>query len=321
MKLESFIEKNYLRVYKYFIAGRAHKYFYKGAYPIPQKIVFYLCDKEVVHLGDTLWFEPIIRLLSKYYDIAICPMPLMRFYFIKLGYKVIAVNEIGDDSMLVTFRELMYKLRGYRNVLYLNFDYNLLAKNEKLIDSMVKSVAKFFKLQCKDFDMKYQKLIYGDNEINDALLKFNLNANSKYIIFSNYIDSWGRSTTLEMLRSYQLKLMDYAREFERKNPDIQFLYVGSKYDLSSNQTMENTDTFIDLRGKTEVPDLFLLGAMPQIVGYIGFDTFWLHLFNMYDKPGYILLKPGHTDKIDRLIINHVLVPYTDKNNTVSVIPA
>ena len=63
MKLESFIEKNYLRINKYLIAGPRQKYFYKGTRPLPEKIVFYLCNKQVIHLGDTLWFEPIIRFL------------------------------------------------------------------------------------------------------------------------------------------------------------------------------------------------------------------------------------------------------------------
>ncbi|MCC2625925.1 MAG: hypothetical protein K0R14_1798 [Burkholderiales bacterium] len=311
MKLKAFIEKNYLRINKYLIAGPRQKYYYKGRYPTSQKIVFYLCNKEVIHLGDTLWFEPIVRFLSQHYDVAVCPTPPMQFYFIKLGYKVINVDDITDDYMLVASRELMYKLRRYKNVLFLNFDYALLGPGEKLINNMVKSAAKFFNLSCEGFDMKYQKLKYDDVEKKNILTKFNLDANSKYMVFSNYIDSWGRSTTIEMLRVCQSKLIDRAREFKDKNPDIQLLYVGSKHDLRTNQIIGDIGDFIDLRGQTEVPDLFLLGAIPQVVGYMGFDTFWLHLFNMYNKPSYILLKPGHPAKIDQLIVEHVLVPYTN----------
>jgi hypothetical protein len=314
MRLDFLVEKIYYRFYKYVIAGKNHRCFYKGTEPKPQKIIFYLHDKKFVHLGDSLWFEPLIRFLSGYFPVSVYSITAMEFYFESLGHKIAGVTDMDESSLIIAPIELMYKLKHVKNALYLNFDYKLLVNNQKMIDSMIVAIAGFFNLPYDLIDGKYHALEYLDNELRQNLLNFNMVPDLKYVLFNDYIDSWGKYTTLAMLNNHRKILADYAKEFKSKNPEIKLVYVGSKADLTKDNNLLWQFIDIDLRGKTTIENLFMMAAVPQIIAYIGFDTFLLHLFNMYDKPSHILLKPGNLEKINQLLINGVLVPYVDKNN-------
>src|SRR3954469_20360763 len=114
MKFRTLIEKSYYRFYKYFIAGKDSQCFFKGRNHNPKQVIFYLADTKVVHLGDTLWFEPIARYLTGHFDVSIYPNPAMEFYFTKLGYNVVDINELYRDkleSIVIAPIELMFKLR------------------------------------------------------------------------------------------------------------------------------------------------------------------------------------------------------------------
>lgn len=313
MKFRAFIEKSYYQFYKYLIADKNSQCFYKGRIHNPKQVFFYLADKKIVHLGDTLWFEPIAKFLSGHFDVSIYPNPVMEFYFTKLGYKIAREGDIYTQSIVIAPIELMFKLRHLKNVLFLSFDYRSVASGGKLINSMIHAVARHFNLNSDLVDGKYCALEYTSAVIDENFKRFNLQQDEKYIIFNNYIDSWGKHTTLTMVNEYAHKLINYAKNHKAKNKNIKFIYTGSDMDKDRYDTLLDSLIDVDLRGKTTVEDLFLLVGARQIVGYIGFDTFLLHLFNMYDKPSHILLKPGRQDNINQIIEDAVLVPYFSNN--------
>src|SRR6185437_2925615 len=314
MKFRSFTQKSYYRFYKYFIAGKDSQCFYKGRSYNPKRVIFYLADKKVVHLGDTLWFEPIARFLSGHFDVSIYPNPAMEFYFTKLGFSVYSNKfsdrlNVDEQSIVIAPIELMFKLRHLENVLFLSFDYRSVASGGKLINSMINAVARHFNLNADLVDGKYRAPEYTSTQIDENFKKFNLLQDEKYIIFNNYIDSWGKHTTLAMVNEYANRLINYAKNYKDKNKNVKFIHTGSSKDKENDDTVLEGLTDIDLRGKTTAQDLFMLVGVPQVVEYIGFDTFLLHLFNMYDKPGHVLLRPGQPDEVNQKIKEAVLVPY------------
>src|SRR5579863_2507136 len=156
MKFRSLIEKSYYRFYKYFIAGKDSQCFYKGRIDTPKQVIFYLADKKIVHLGDTLWFEPIARFLSGHFDVSIYPNPAMELYFTKLGYKISSRLTTDEQAIVIAPIELMFKLRNLKNVLFLSFDYRSVTSGGKLINSMINAVARHFNLNSDLADGKYR---------------------------------------------------------------------------------------------------------------------------------------------------------------------
>ena len=60
-----------------------------------------------IHLGDQLFFEPSLRLISKEFDTYVRPTPDMTEYFIKSGIKVMTDEKIFDCDVIVTRVELL----------------------------------------------------------------------------------------------------------------------------------------------------------------------------------------------------------------------
>jgi ADP-heptose:LPS heptosyltransferase len=310
MRIKAITQKFYYRFYKYIIAGKDSQCFYKGNNNNPKQVIFYLADSKIVHLGDTLWFEPIARFLADYFAVAIYPNPPMEFYFTKLNYKIAHIEDLDKDfTMVIAPIELMFKLKHFKNVLFLSFDYRNVSPGKKLINSMINAVAGHFNLNSEGASGKYQKLGYTKAQIDESLKKSGLSQDEKYILFNNYIDSWGKHTTLDMVNVSVETLIKYAGNYKDKHKEVKFIHTGSKIDKNRDNKQLGNIIDIDLRGVTTVEDLFLLANAPQVIQYIGFDTFLMHLFNMYDKPSHILLKPGNSDKTNQIIKDEVLIPY------------
>jgi len=73
----------------------------------PRTIGFYLDKPLFIHLGDQLFFEPVVRLLMKDLDVYIRLAPEMTEYFVKSGAKVINDEKIFACDILVTRDELL----------------------------------------------------------------------------------------------------------------------------------------------------------------------------------------------------------------------
>ena len=279
------------------------------------RIVFFLNYPKSIHFGDTLWFEPIIRSFVKNYNnVFVYSSQHMQFYFKQLGYSVIEnESEISQNDILVTRIDLSYYLRG-KHTIFLDFSYEHIGV--KLIDYILNKLETCLKIKIDD--AKPLGISYSVTVLAKLFSKFNLNTNPKYIIFNNYMDSFDLQLNPEGFIQSREELNDFARQFKTKNPQYTFIYTGSQKDSESLPTLPDFID-VDLRGKTTIEELVMLVASDQIICYIGYDTFLLHAFNLYNKDSYIKLKPGYDANYNKQVKKFVAIPFSGANNITTFI--
>lgn len=302
-----FLERLYRFIFRKLYSHKVCVFNQKSDVLKQQRIVFYLNYPQAIHFGDTLWFEPVIRLFNDIYPrVYVYSSVAMSFYFRGLGYNIIEQEyQININDILITRTDLAYFLRK-RKVLYLNFSYTNL--RDKLINTILREINKYFVLSKEDAITKPQAPRISEAEKSDFLLKYNLFPGAQYIVFNDYTDSFDLQMNPQEFVVSRYALYDFVRQFKIKNPNYKIIYTGSERDLSN---LPATPEFIDvdLRGKTSLRELFILGALSQTMHYIGYDTFLMHLFNLYDKNSYIKLRPGYSVSYNAQVIKYVAIPY------------
>jgi len=300
--------------YKLFIRFNGiNKCFYKhGKIDKSKRIILYLDYLKFIHLGDTLWCEPVAGLFNASFNLAICCNSSMEFYFRRLGYNVIYKSLINQDDVLVARTELAYHLRG-KNVFWFNFNY--INVSEPIINAVLNNIA-----DCLNLKVDYAKpraLNFNSAEMKATSLKFGLDSNLKYAVFNNYIDSHKWRMTSAMIRKANNALRNFAEKY-KKETGVKLIHTGTSkeknQDLSSYGVAD-----LDLRGETSAEESFILVSMDNVVTYIGFDAFWLHLFNIYNKNSYIVLRPGFSGKWKNQVKNYVATPYIAGESKVTFI--
>jgi len=277
-----------------------------------KRIVLYLDYPKFIHLGDTLWCEPIARLIAENFNLAICCNYQMEFYFRRLGYTVISKTLIGRDDLLVARTELAYHLRN-KDVLWINFDYTKVF--QPVINVVLNNVAGYLGLNFRDAQPR--SLNFSPAEKNSVVLKFDRASGNKYAILNNYIDSHKFGMNRGEFFEADKAVWRFAEKY-KKDGGLKLVHVGTKRDKKQDPNhYEIID--LDLRGLTSVEDAFILASLDNVVNYIGFDAFWLHLFNIYNKDSYIKLKLGFPEKYNRQVRNYVTIPYFAGKNKVTFI--
>lgn len=297
------------------------------------RLVFYLNYPLFIHLGDTLWFEPIARLLQMKYTVVIYCNPSIEFYFRDLEYGVINCDQILSTDTIVTRAELAYHLRKLpNNILFIDFNYTQIKK--PLIEHALSKVITYLGLPIdSSYNMSHlakpQKIIFTQSEVDKFIEKVKLDLTKNYVIFNDYMDSHKWSMSKTVIRMARKKLFKYVfdfinnnvyYEYEQNNTQkinsLSIIYAGTLLDKKRdniNILTNNCDSMsiYDLRGQTSIREAFMLTFLVNIRYYIGFDTFWLHLFNLYDKECRIMLKPGFDDVYNTQVKQYVAVPYTE----------
>ena len=341
------------------------------------RVVFYLDNAKLIHFGDTLWFEPIIRLfqsnqLKNKYFVKVCCNEQIEFYFKQLGCEIVQKVEIGCDDILVTSTAMAYWLRKVENsILFINFNYANI--KEPLINHVIKGITRFYtensdQLQSanrrisnilqvskahfhglnRTSEAKPQAIGVSKEEVLDFIKKTNesnpnqetLDLRKNYIVFNDYIDSqkftMKKSSIFksrEKLTSETIKLVKANNERVLEDPTTTrvpisaIIYTGTKkdkdkdiynniFDVMMLKTKEDVIMpIIDLRGNTNIRDAFTIAAFNNVICYVGFDTFWLHLFNLYNKKCHVMLKPSFSHKYNNQVKNYVAVPYLSEPRT------
>lgn len=275
-------------------------------------ILFYFPNAEIMHLGDHLFFEPLMNLLKKDgYKIYILPSRQMEFYFKNLGYEIFS-RKINPD-LIITRTEFLRDLKNKKNILL--YDYLNIKLKEKLCVDIVEKVYSFLD-KTKKIDkenIKINYLILNKIILNEITCKFNLKKHEKYIIYNNYLDS-GRM--LNIFLNYEEKLEKKVMELKKKGYLV--LHLGSNKDKLNDKRIYN---FIDkdLRGKTTIEDLFYIVALDNIKINVGFDAFIMHLFFIKNKKNYIFLRNKITNKRKECIIKYFNPPYIIEEEKINYI--
>lgn len=300
--------------YKLFIKfNRINKCFYKHkAIDKSKRVVLYLDYPKFIHLGDTLWFEPIARLIAANFNLAICCNSQMEFYFRRLGYEVIDKSMINQDDLLITRTELAYHLRN-KDVLWINFNY--INVSQPIINVVLSNVADYLGLHLND--AKPRALNFSTAEKNSMALKFGMDSKYKYAVLNNYIDSHKLGMSHAGFREADKALWRFAEKY-KKDANVKLIHTGTARE-KDHDAADYPIADLDLRGSTSVEESFILASLDNVINYIGFDAFWLHLFNIYDKSSNVMLRPGFSGKWKKKVKNYVATPYITGENKVKFI--
>lgn len=297
--------------YKLFIRFNGiNKCFYKREkIEKSKRIILYLDYPKFIHLGDTLWCEPVAGLLNANFNLAICCNSPMGFYFRRLGYKVIDKSLIDQDDVLFARTELAYHLRD-KDVFWFNFNY--INVSQPIINLVLNNIADYLALKIND--AKPRTLNFSPVEIKSVALKFGINPLYKYAVFNNYIDSHKLGMNRTMIWKSNNALRLFAERYKRDS-GVKLIHTGTKKE-KNRDSINHGVADLDLRGETSIEESFVLASMDNLVAYIGFDAFWLHLFNIYNKSSYVVLRPGFSGKWKNQVKNYVAIPYIAGENKV-----
>jgi hypothetical protein len=261
-----------------------------------KKILLYFPDQEFMHFGDHLFFEPLAKFLKENgFIVKIMPIKAMEFYFINNGYDIGTDNDILDADLLITRVEMYNEAaRLKKNTLFIDITSSSI-KNF-LCQDIVNKIADFLSADAKNVYAKPSK-------INNYQGKIELNRDKEYVTFNNYIDS----AFYRVRKKHYKHLSDFCKHFAEIN-NLSVIHLGTKNDKEKDK---NYYDFIDLdlRGKTDVADLFYIASLDNVKFNISFDTFIMHIFFLNNKKSFILFRGRYTSKARNFVKRYILPPF------------
>lgn len=305
-KIYNLFEKQILK--KYLLKDNI--YFKKGEKEIRdvKTILFYFPFYEFMHFGDHFFFEPCLKLLeNEGYKVEILPIKKMESYFEKLNYKIGNTQNLEKYDLIITRPEFFSKVKKMRNsIIFIDIGYPLI--KEPICIDISKKILGVLGISNINEEVKPQFPHFNEN-----LEEFNIDKNKKYIIYNNYIDSGSFRVNKKKLD----KLDKFVKNFAQEN-GLGIIHMGTENDKKKdNRRYQFVE--IDLRGKTTVEELFSICYNNNIVGYVGFDNFFMHIFFILNKKNFILFRGRFLSVNREFIIKYVNPPFFYKNNVKSII--
>ncbi len=252
-----------------------------------KRVLFALNSREYMHLGDHLFFIPLIKtFIDSGYHVEVTATKPMLETFKMLNLNV-ATNQVKfeDYDLIISRFELIRRLK-YHKALLVHVSKNL---TKPICEQMLVEFSKYFKL--KDFTAPN----YGVFHNEKIAEKFKLPQNKKLLMFNLYCDA----SSYLITQAKKDILLNFVKEYAT-NPHYAILMVGSKHDKLFDKNVYDFD-FIDLRGITSVRDIFELVSLANVEYYIGFDAFVMHVFSLLKKRSFIVFRGRVTKKQDTML--------------------
>ncbi|RLA06488.1 MAG: hypothetical protein DRQ51_09270 [Gammaproteobacteria bacterium] len=271
-----------------------------------KKILFYLDDSDYMHLGDHLFFEPLIRELNNYFMIEVTPTSQMRDYFEFNKININTTPDFADFDLIITKVEFLnFFKKSKQQILFIDTTFNEI--NQPLCLSLINRVSGFLNINnTKDKTGKPSNFAIKNHKI-DCLL----NKNTNYIIFNNYVlsgwfrtDRWQKNKLISVVKKLKT---DYGHKI---------IHIGTKTD-KYNDTKKYDFVDIDLRGKTNISDMFYLFSKKNIIYNVSFDTFQMMVAFMSNKKSWVASRHRIINNNTIFIKKHVHLFF--KSNNVSLI--
>lgn len=301
LKLQSYFFEKY-KLNKYKISDNG--YFIKNNEKKIDKILIYLDNKYLAHIGDQIFFEPLMQILKKNnLNVNISVTKPLESYFLNLGYQVDRVPNFERYDLIISRSDFFYELHKKGNI----FLIKTTCLKERVCNVILNETINFLKIeQSNEIEIsKYMNINSKNNYIN----KIKNDIKSKYVIFSNYIDSGSMFSN----KKNNKKLEDFIKKYSKKS-NIKIIHVGTENDmLNDNKKYDFVN--IDLRGKTDIEDLFFLISLKNVEEYIGMDNFIMHLFFIYNKKTNICIRTKGSKKRKENIIKYVNPPINRKSES------
>ena len=239
-----------------------------------KRILFYFDSNEYMHLGDHLFFLPLINsFIASGYEVKVTPTAIMRPIFEKLNIPV-TYGALDNYDLIISRIEMVASLKRFRSLLV-----NVSNKLEMPIcDQLLSDFGKFFDLEPQ------ARIDYSVFKDDAVLIRLNLPTDKKIIVFNLYCDSSAyliNKTKKEMLIK---NIHKYTN-----NTEYELVLTGSTNDKNSDR-MRLDFNYIDIRGKTTILDVFALINCSNVYCYIGFDAFIMHVFSLLYKPSFVVFR-------------------------------
>lgn len=276
--------------------GRSHFvepncYFYhldKRELPHSKTILFELNNSEFIHLGDHLFFLPLIKSLLNFdFQVEVSCSPQIFALFQRLGLPVVQTPQYQDYDVIISRFELIPQLSRFRSVL-VHVSQNL---KRPICSQLLNDFSDFFQKQLRtDLD-------FTTFQNANILEKLGLPKNKKLVLINLYCNS----SSYLITKDKQLALKQQVEIYASKQ-DYGLVLVGTKEDkLKDPNPISGAFDLIDLRGQTDVIELFELVSAPEVELYIGFDAFVMHVFSLLGKRSLVKFRGRLTQKQSEML--------------------
>lgn len=288
-----FLKKNFLAPNLYLFNMQ------KENLPKVKRVLFALNDPEYMHLGDHLFFLPLIKsFIENGYLVDVTVSPLMVDLFLQLEIPVINAPNVSSQYDLIVSRfELIHKF-SKEKALLVHVSKNL---TMPICSQLLYNFSQYFQ---QNFNSSLDFSRFKDLGI---LTKLHLPANKKFILFNPYCNASAYLVTKAKLKELQSEVIKYA-----SNKEYCILLVGSKAD-KLNDRITYPFELVDLRGKTTVIDIFVLVNTDNVVMYIGFDAFVMHVFSLLHKPSTVKFRGRITKKQSEMLAKYHVNLFKEDN--------
>jgi hypothetical protein len=266
----------------------------------PEKIGFYLDNPFFIHLGDQLFFEPALRLITRKFDAYIKPTPDMAEYFIKSGAKVITDEKIFDCDVIVTREELFSEVlsKTKSDIISINtFSDNM---RHRISDAIAYSLAQLLKIEIPgNFDFSPWKPSAAGRRVA-----------ADKVILAPYVNSgWFRIWNSDV-RQLSLLAKIYAEE-----SGLSLSLVGGKEDAESKIPAVIGTDFEDWRNRFTPCQFAQILSSGQIARAFTFDTFVFHTAVACGVPVTVKIRRRFPKKT-RFIREHFVPSYSSQGHQI-----
>lgn len=265
-----------------------------GVFPNSLKCICFDFDDPTTHLGDRLFFFPLIAQLNKMgFSLSISSADKITgpiFSELYGANPFVSVDDQVVDLAVIAKPSFMNKRTLYKSLLVVDFiDSEITAP---ITASLVKNFSELFNLHISAPDVPLSKAA------SSSLQPIVLASDQSYYLFSNYINSGIFRKWFLDENKLQLKCL------EKKNQGHKIIHVGSDQDkLNDKKSYSFVD--LDLRGKLSLVQLISLLASPQVMGSITYDNFLMHLTGLFKKKAFVLFRGRFTKSVRTHHYKHV----------------
>lgn len=260
-------------------------------------ILFYFPNSRFMHFGDHLFFEPLCRLFKENgMNVDVAPVKAMEEYFIYCGCSI-KNKDLDKYDLVISKPDFLEDLYNLSNVLIIDTAYPNI--NMPLIDDLIIKLSRFGGFK-KNVSSRPQYFFPVSSTVEPLL-----SSTDRYLIYNNYLNSG----SFRVDKRKFSKLEDFVRKFKLQNPDIKIIHTGSKKDKDKDKNMLYDFVDIDLRGLTSAYDLFYLCDRPNVLYYVGFDGFIMHLFFILNKKAFVMSRGRWSPKARFFLENFIDPPF------------
>jgi hypothetical protein len=278
--------------------------FFNGQLRPDSKVLFYFPDPRLMHLGDQLFFEPVIRLFQENgFQVSVCPTQSMRKYFGNLNYHIIEPDQVvyEDWGLIISpSRFLEFSLLfSKRNRVFIKTEYDKI--KHPLITDMLSKCMKMFRLKRS---VNSKPVIPNFSLVKDTkdLIGKLIESPHKIVFFNNYINSGKfrlKASRTEKLEQYCL---DYSQDFF-------VVHLGTLKDkIIDKKKYSFVD--LDLRGRLSIDDLMAMLSLIKEFTYVGFDNVIMHISFILDADCKIASRGRWSESGRNFLSNSVDPPFS-----------